>query len=256
MGLAIVFGWFAAALGFAVAWVRQRKTCDASSVDACWTVAIALLVVAYAVTLPGAPARRALVAILTTIWSARLAAHLLRDRVLSHVGEDGRYLRLRRAWGANAQPRFFVLYQVQAALAVLFSLPPLAAMGPEPLDGWAWTGLAVALVAVAGESVADGQLRRFRRDSAHAGTTCRVGLWRYSRHPNYFFEWIHWWSYVLVGRGAPLTWLGPIVMLAFLYRVTGIPHTEAQALLSRGDDYREYQRTTSAFVPWFPRRAG
>jgi steroid 5-alpha reductase family enzyme len=81
---------------------------------------------------------------------------------------------------------------------------------------------------------------------------CRAGLWRYSRHPNYFFEWVHWWAYVLIGHAAPLTLLGPAAMLLFLFRVTGIPYTERQALKSRGEQYREYQRTTSRFVPWPP----
>jgi steroid 5-alpha reductase family enzyme len=79
-------------------------------------------------------------------------------------------------------------------------------------------------------------------------------LWRYSRHPTYFFEWLQWWAYVLIGHIAPLTLLGPAVMLVFLFRLTGIPHTERQALRTRGDKYRAYQRTTSAFFPWPPRR--
>jgi steroid 5-alpha reductase family enzyme len=93
--------------------------------------------------------------------------------------------------------------------------------------------------------------------AANRGHTCRDGLWRYSRHPNYFFEWLHWWAYVPLSLGAAGGWatiLAPLVMLFFLFCVTGIPATEAQALQSRGADYRQYQRTTSAFFPWFPRR--
>jgi len=84
---------------------------------------------------------------------------------------------------------------------------------------------------------------------------CRAGLWRYSRHPNYFFEWLHWWAYVPIALGGPwwgLTLLGPAVMYLFLTRVTGIPPTEARAVASRGEAYREYQRTTSPLVPWPP----
>jgi steroid 5-alpha reductase family enzyme len=109
--------------------------------------------------------------------------------------------------------------------------------------------------AVLGETVADRQLAGFRADPANRGAVCRRGLWRLSRHPNYFFEWVQWWAYVLIGRGAPLTLIGPAAMLVFLFRVTGIPYTERQALRSRGEAYREYQRATSAFVPWPPRRA-
>ena len=89
--------------------------------------------------------------------------------------------------------------------------------------------------------------------------TCREGWWRYSRHPNYFFEWLHWWSYVALAVGASYWWLtllSPAVMLYFLVCVTGIPPTEAQALASRGEDYRQYQRTTSVFIPWFPKERG
>lgn len=107
-----------------------------------------------------------------------------------------------------------------------------------------------------GESVADRQLDRFRRDPANKGRVCRVGLWRVSRHPNYFFEWLLWVAYFTFALASPGGWLTaycPALMLYFLFRVTGIPTTEAQALRSRGDDYRECQRTTSAFVPWFRR---
>jgi steroid 5-alpha reductase family enzyme len=114
-------------------------------------------------------------------------------------------------------------------------------------------------VAFAGESLADRQLSRFRQDPRNRGRVCRDGLWRYSRHPNYFFEWLHWWAYVALAAGSPLWWIavaGVAMMLLFLTRVTGIPPTEAQALRSRGEAYREYQRTTSAFFPWPPRTAG
>jgi steroid 5-alpha reductase family enzyme len=104
--------------------------------------------------------------------------------------------------------------------------------------------------------LADRQLTRFRADPANKRKTCRRGLWRYSRHPNYFFEWLLWTSYVPLSWGSPifaLSLLGPGLLFLFLTRVSGIPPTEAQALASRGDDYRAYQRTTSAFFPWFPR---
>ena len=110
-------------------------------------------------------------------------------------------------------------------------------------------------MALAGESAADRQLEAFRRDPANRGKTCRVGLWRVSRHPNYFFEWLVWVAYFVFALASPWGWVTiycPALMLFFLFRVTGIPATEAQALKSRGEDYRQYQRTTSAFFPWFP----
>jgi steroid 5-alpha reductase family enzyme len=135
----------------------------------------------------------------------------------------------------------------------------LAAMNPA--EGFQWfeyIGVAIWAISILGESLADGQLAAFKRKPESKGHTCREGLWRYSRHPNYFFEWFIWIGYALVGLGADYGWLGFIsqaFILYFLLRVTGIPATEAQAVRSRGDDYREYQRTTSAFVPWFPKES-
>ncbi len=111
-------------------------------------------------------------------------------------------------------------------------------------------------IAVMGEGIADKQLADFRMQSENKGKVCQRGLWRYSRHPNYFFEWMHWWSYVCFAWFAPWGWLSigaPLAMLYFIFFVTGIPPTEAQAIKSRGDAYREYQRTTSAFFPWPPK---
>ena len=107
-----------------------------------------------------------------------------------------------------------------------------------------------------GESVADGQLARFEADPGNRGKVCRQGLWHCSRHPNYFYEWLHWWICVLIGWDGLLGWLtlsGPLVMYVFLTKVTGIPPTEEHAVESRGEAYREYQPTTSPLFPWPPK---
>lgn len=173
--------------------------------------------------------------------------------------EDGRYLSLMATWGEQAERRLFRLFMFQALFIVLFTLPFLPAAGlARPLFTlWDFIAVFVWITAVSGESVADRQLARWRADPANKGRTCRIGLWRYSRHPNYFVEWLHWWTYVLLGAASswwPLALLGPALMFYILYRVTGIPYNEAQSLKSRGEDYARYQRTTSAFFPWFPRR--
>jgi len=103
-----------------------------------------------------------------------------------------------------------------------------------------------------GESAADRQLQRWRAEPTNRGRTCRIGLWRFSRHPNYLFEWLHWFTYPLLGLGLPqggLLWLAPAGMFLLIRFVSGVPPTEAQALRSRGDDYRDYQRSTHPFLP-------
>lgn len=246
-------GWGLLAVGLAVLWVRQLYTQDATSVDVAWSAGLLFLAGFYPWFVDGDLGRRALVATLGGLWAGRLAWFLFTNRVRGHTEEDGRYQRMRAYLGPRAPVGFFAFYQGQAAVAVLFSIPMLAAMPGGGLGVTAMLGVGVWVAAVGGESIADAQLARFRADPANRGQVCRDGLWRYSRHPNYFFEWVHWWAYVLIGGGAVLTWVGPVAMIVFLFRISGIPHTEKQALRSRGDAYREYQRTTSVFVPWPPK---
>ena len=244
----------------AVLWLVQRRTGNAGIVDAGWAASIGLLGIFFATTSGGYLPRRVLVATLIGIWAARLASYLLVDRVLG-CPEEGRYRTLQEKWGATAQRRLFRFFQIQALAALFFALPVLV-IAHHPVARWTpWdlAGVIIWCISVVNTILADRQLARFKRRPDSHGKTCREGWWRYSRHPNYFFEWLHWWSYVALAVGAPYWWLtllAPAVMLYFLVCVTGIPPTEAQALASRGEDYRQYQRTTSAFVPWFPKKGG
>jgi steroid 5-alpha reductase family enzyme len=257
MGIVLI-GWGAMASVMVLLYLWQRVRKDAGIVDAGWAAGVGFLAILYALALDGNPSRRIVLALAAGGWGARLAVYLIRDRVLP-AGEDGRYKTLRERWGPRAQIGFFLFFQIQALWAVLFSLPFLAvATNRTPSFSLADAmGIGVWIVAVGGEALSDRQLARFRANQANRGKTCRDGLWRYSRHPNYFFEWIHWFGYVLLGYGSTLwllTLLGPSLMFLFLFKVTGIPYTEAQALKSRGDDYRRYQETTSSFIPWFPKK--
>lgn len=253
-------GWAAAAVLMVVLWSIQRRTHNAGIVDVAWSFATGLLGAWFALWASGHGPRRVLVGALAAVWGVRLGVHLWR-RVMSEA-EDGRYRMLREQWGEHAQRNLFVFFQIQAGWAVMFAAPMLvAAMNPRAPLGWIdAAGLLVWIVALAGESIADRQLDRFRRrdrDEGRAKEVCRAGLWRYSRHPNYFFEWVHWWAYVLFAVGWSWGWLamfGPVVMLVFLLRITGIPMTEKRAIASRGDAYREYQRTTNKFFPGPPKR--
>ena len=245
-----------------VLWLIQVRTRDATLVDIGWAYEIGIVSVFYAVVADGAACHRILVGVLAGLWSLRLGTYLVVDRMLEHSEEDGRYRELRRRWtarGLDVDRRFFVFFQAQALLVVWFSVPMLLASynpsnGIEPLE---IVGTVLWTVGIACNVLSDRQLGRWRANAANAGKTCRAGLWRYSRHPNYFFEWVLWCGFAFIASTAPWGWLGwmtPALLLLLLFTVTGIPPTEEQALRSRGDDYRRYQRETSIFVPWFPKK--
>ncbi len=250
-------GWLAAALLMTLLWLRQRRTGNAGIVDVAWAGTIGALAPAYALLGTAAPLPRLLLGAMGLLWGARLAWHIHARAV--GKPEDGRYQQLRREWGAQTDFRMFRFFQFQAAAAAFFALPFLLAAlhdgaGLHPLQAGA-AGL--WLVAWLGEASADVQLARFKREAAGGGRVCQVGWWRYSRHPNYFFEWLIWCAFALFALPAPGGWVAllcPALIFYFLFKVTGIPATEAQALRSKGEAYRAYQRTTSVFVPWPPRK--
>lgn len=261
MTLTIFQQLFAVGIGSALVmlalWALQLRTRDAGVVDVAWSACLGLAALLAALTGPGDPSRRLLIGVIGGIWGIRLALHLLFDRVLQGP-EDGRYQMMREKFGPRANAIFLAFFEAQALLVVMLCVPFLLACadrraGPTPVDlagGLLW------LFAIIGESIADRQLARFKRNPASAGQVCNVGLWRYSRHPNYFFEWLIWCAFALVAFSAPHGWIAfsaPALMLLFILRFTGIPPTEARALRSRPDAYCRYQQTTSAFIPWFPK---
>jgi steroid 5-alpha reductase family enzyme len=251
-------GWAVMAVVMAALWLVQRRTRNAAIVDVAWSFGTGILAAAFALATDGWFPRRILVAGLAGFWGLRLGSYLM-ARVRADGEEDVRYREFRRQYGGNIQPFLFGFFQLQAVWAVLFAIPMLfAARNPIPAFGLLdFVGILIWVVALSGEGLADRQLARFRNDPANRGAVCRTGLWRYSRHPNYFFEWVHWWAYVAIGIAGPLGWVtlfGPVVMFVFLMKITGIPLLEQRLLESRGDAYREYQKTTSPFFPWPPRR--
>jgi steroid 5-alpha reductase family enzyme len=254
-GLLLV-GLALAAVVMALLWGLQVRIRDASHVDVAWAVLIACCAILYALLADGDVGHRVLGALLASIWGFRLGAYLLFNRVLGKE-EDGRYKALREKWGPNVNRNLFFFFQFQAVFVVFFSIPfAFIALDPESgLDVLVWAGTAVWAIGNVGTIVSDRQLAQWRANPENRGKTARAGLWSWSRHPNYFFEFVNWCGVALVATSAPNGWIGWIVpagLLFLLFRVTGIPATERQALRSRVD-YAEYQRTTSVFVPLPPR---
>lgn len=232
-------------------WIYQRRGGPVGLVDVLWTAGVGGLGIAAAGLGSGAPSRRWVLGLMLGAWSLRLALHLLQR--LTHEGEDGRYRDWKAQLGARAPWVFLGYFQAQAVLATLLALAfwPVA-QNPAPL---AWTdamALALFVVAAWGEAQADRQLAAFRAQPANRGQVCQVGWWRYSRHPNYFFETLHWFAYPLLAWGAPgagWVWIAPIAMLLLVRFVTGVPPTELRSLRSRGEAYRRYQQSTNALIP-------
>ena len=254
----ILIPWLVLSVFMGMLWAYQKRTNNAGIVDVVWSFATALCAIWFAWGADGFTQRRVLVAVIAGIWGIKLGYYLF-DR-LKGAHEDRRYAMLREKWGAKTQQKMFMVFQIQAFWAVLFALPMLlAASNDNPQLVWSdWLGVGIWLVSIIGTGISDAQLDRFRRNPDSAGKVCQTGLWRYSRHPNYFFEWIHWWAYVAIGFSGEWGWLtllGPAVMLFFLLKVTGIPLTEKALVLSRGEAYKAYQRTTSAFIPLPPKEA-
>lgn len=252
-----LLAWLCTAVLMAGLYFIQRPYRNAGVVDVVWSAVMGLLAVFYALVGPADLLLRALMGVMAAMWSLRLTAYLW-HRVIGEP-EDGRYARLREKWGEAYEWRMFVFYQFQALGALVLSLPML-------IVAWNMTVPALPLIIIAvlfwvasiwGEGVADAQLARFKLDPDNRGKVCQVGLWAWCRHPNYFFEWMHWFAWPCLAWGSGQWWIaaaGPVVMYLLLTRGTGIPHTEKQALASKGEAYAEYQRTTPAFFPWFPNR--
>jgi steroid 5-alpha reductase family enzyme len=239
-------------------WLIHFPLHNAAIVDAGWAGGLALLGVLYAVMGVGWAPRRIAIGFMAVTWGLRLALYLLFTRVIGHA-EEGRYVELRKQWRTNIPLKFLLFFEFQAVLCIVLAVPfLLASQNPAPaFTFFEYAAGILWVVSIAGEVTADIQLNAFKSNADHRGKTCRAGLWNYSRHPNYFFEWLIWVAFCLFAIDSKYGYLAlfpPALMLYFLFRVTGIPATEAQALRTRGEDYRRYQQTTSAFVPWFQKK--
>jgi steroid 5-alpha reductase family enzyme len=233
---------------------------DTSIVDIFWGSGFVVVAwVTFAVA-DGSSARKLFLAVLTTIWGLRLTIHLAR-RNLGH-GEDPRYARMRKQWGEKWPLRsLFVVFWLQGALLWIVSLPvQVGQVDPTP-SGLTWldgVGIAVWCLGFFFETVGDAQLTRFKADPSSKGQVMDRGLWRYTRHPNYFGDFSVWWGLYLVALAAGSPWwtiVGPIVMSVLLIRVSGAALLE-KGMAKRRPGYEEYIARTSSFFPRPPRRTG
>ncbi len=240
-------------------WTVSRRLNNAGYVDVAWSYGFAVVMGLFAMTGGGNAVRVSIISVMAVIWSLRLGTHLLIRVSRHHPQEDARYAALREQFPKRPWLMFFGFFQLQAVLIGVLSLPFAfpSTNKSDVLSPFEIAGALIWLVALCGEVIADRQLDTFRSNPANSGRVCDTGLWRFSRHPNYFFEWVIWIAYFVFACGTPWGWITvycPLLMLAFLTRITGIPPAEAQSLKSRGDAYRAYQAVTSAFIPWFPGR--
>lgn len=243
------------------AWAYQREAGNSGWIDVFWTFGTGIAGAAVAM-LPfdGEPARQVLVAAIVAVWSLRLGSYIA-ARVTGSAHEDTRYARFRQEWGAAYQRKLYAFVLPQAVVTALLCLSiQAAAHRPEPgLDLRDGLGLAILLIALLGEALADRQLAAFKRTNTRKGAICDKGLWAWSRHPNYFFEWLGWTAYPVMALDLSrpvslVTLIAPILMYLVLRFLTGVRPLEETMLASRGDAYRAYQARTSAFFLLPPRQ--
>jgi steroid 5-alpha reductase family enzyme len=248
-------------LAMMLAWAAQRLTGSSGWVDMAWSISVGLGGLVGSWFAQGDGSRRIAVFVLIGIWSIRLGSHI--GARTFGGGEDPRYAKLMDEWGASAASRLFIFLQIQALAAFVLVLAVYCAAAnpaafPRVLDILA---IILALVAIVGEAVADWQLTQFRASPQARTEVCQVGLWRYSRHPNYFFEWLGWcaWALLAINLDGGFGWgwlalLAPLLMYWLLVHVSGIPPLEEHMLRSRGEKFRIVQAEVNAFFPG-PRRA-
>jgi steroid 5-alpha reductase family enzyme len=261
--IAAVFGWFG------LAYLLCLKTDNATWADVAWGSSLPLITLLTTWFLRGSlpfnPLTLTLIA-LPTLMYLRLGAYIL-WRVLTHPEkEDPRYTRFKEQVKDNVPLGLAWAYGLQATLMLVMMTPWVVYISQNPRllyigNTQAWGCIALLLLGFIGETIADGQLTRFKHQQANLSpeqrqAVCDTGLWGFSRHPNYFFQWVFWCGIAGLGFLSPLGWwsvLPPLVMLYFLVYGTGIKPTEALAVERKGDAYRDYQRRVSPFVPWWPK---
>jgi len=258
--LITVLGWnFAAVLAMMmIGWLISLYYRNVTIVDSLWGLGFVLIAWITFYFSAGFPGRKTLIATLVTVWGLRLSLHLTSRNW--GADEDPRY----REWRKKSGERFWIvslfkIFLLQAVFLWVISLVlQFGQLSPAP-KSLTWLDLLGVLVWLTGflfEAIGDRQLARFKADPANKGLVMDRGLWAYSRHPNYFGEFLIWWGFFLITLSTPNSWwtvISPLVITAVLLKMTGIPLTE-EAIVKTRPGYKDYIERTSAFVPWFSRK--
>lgn len=243
---------------FLIMWGIHLILRNATVVDIGWGLGFILLSLVYILQGQGFNLRNTIYFLMIFLWGIRIVLYLLK-RISFEKQEDKRYKKIRQEFGRMAWLKFLLIFEFQAGLEMIIGIP-LLIVSLNPLPGiscFEILGIMIFSVALIGEAMADEQLHAFKTNLAHKGKTCDTGLWYYSRHPNYFFEWLIWIGMFVYALGSPMGWVAivsPLIMFYLLMYVSGVPLAEEQSLKSRGDEYRRYQATTSIFIPMFKRK--
>lgn len=250
-GLVVIFA------ALTIAWAVSVRIHDVSIVDICWGPGFVLLAWLYCLLHAAFSPRPILIAALVTLWGVRLAVHIFRRH--RGAGEDPRYRAMRASYGHPFWWRsLFIVFWLQAAILWFVALPALAsarAPGPSNVTATDVAGLLLFAIGFAFETIGDYQLDRFKSVPSNRGTVLDTGLWRFTRHPNYFGDAVLWWGVYLIAASAPegrLTAASPLLMTLLLLRVSGVTLLE-RSLKASKPGYAAYMARTSAFLPWFPR---
>lgn len=248
-----LIGFAVMAAGAFLLWLVSLVKHDVSIVDSLWSLMFLAGAVMYASMTAEPGPRTTLVLILVAVWALRLFGYI----TWRNWGEeeDRRYQAIR----ARNEPNFavkslYLIFLLQATLAWIISLPLLAAIaGLGPLGALDYLGVTLFAVGLLFETAGDFQLARFKADPANDGQVMRSGLWRYTRHPNYFGECCVWWGFFLIALSAGGWWsiVGPVLMTVLLLKVSGVALLEKD-LSERRPDYAQYVKNTNAFFPGFP----
>ncbi len=251
-----LISWAAVAAIMVIIYLWALAIKNNGIVDIFWAFNFLVIAVIIWILADGFEERKNIVCGLAALWALRLTTYL-GIRVGGHIKEEeGRYKQLRLEWNDT---KFFFFFQMQAFSNVMLSIPFFViALNPNPeISIIEYIGAGMWLISIIGEGLSDFQLAQFKKNPTNKGKVCENGLWNYSRHPNYFFQFMIWVSVLIFALPSPYGWISVICPLSIgylIFKVTGIPMTEEQAVRSKGQLYVDYQRTTSAFVPWFKKK--